>query len=56
MAATSGWVADELPGSVGNDQKSNNRSGFTALPGGARVEDGIRQFRKNQKDLAEFGR
>lgn len=40
MAATSGWVADETPGSVGNDQASNNRSGFTALPGGARVEDG----------------
>jgi uncharacterized protein (TIGR02145 family) len=40
MAATSGWVADETPGSVGNDQASNNRSGFTALPIGARLEDG----------------
>ena len=40
MAATSGWVADELPGSAGNDQRSNNSIGFTALPGGARLEDG----------------
>jgi len=32
MAATSGWVADEIPGSAGNDQRSNNSIGFTALP------------------------
>lgn len=31
---------DETPGSAGNDQKSNNSTGFTALPGGARLEDG----------------
>jgi uncharacterized protein (TIGR02145 family) len=40
MAATSGWVADDTLGSAGNNQASNNRSGFTALPGGARMEDG----------------
>jgi uncharacterized protein (TIGR02145 family) len=40
LAATSGWVADETPGNAGNDQASNNRIGFTALPGGARLEDG----------------
>ena len=40
LSATSGWVADETPGSAGNDQGSNNRSGFTAIPGGARMEDG----------------
>ena len=40
MAATSGWVSDETPGSTGNNQVSNNSTGFTALPGGARLEDG----------------
>jgi uncharacterized protein (TIGR02145 family) len=40
MAATAGWVADDTPGSVGNDQAGNNKSGFTALPSGARLEDG----------------
>jgi uncharacterized protein (TIGR02145 family) len=34
MAATSGWEKSSLAGSVGNDQASNNSSGFTALPGG----------------------
>jgi uncharacterized protein (TIGR02145 family) len=40
MAATSGWVADDMPGSTGNNQKSNNSVGFSAIPGGARLEDG----------------
>jgi uncharacterized protein (TIGR02145 family) len=40
MAATRGWVADDSLASAGNNQKSNNRSGFTALPSGARAEDG----------------
>ena len=40
MAATSGWVADEIPGSAGNNQASNNSTGFTALPSGGRLEDG----------------
>ena len=40
MSATSGWVADNIPGSVGNDQTSNNSTGFTALPSGGRLEDG----------------
>jgi uncharacterized protein (TIGR02145 family) len=34
MAATSGWNESTLAGSVGNNQASNNSSGFTALPGG----------------------
>ena len=34
VAATYGWDESNLNGSVGNDQASNNRSGFTALPGG----------------------
>jgi uncharacterized protein (TIGR02145 family) len=40
LSATTGWVADDSLGSVGNDQASNNKTGFTALPSGARLEDG----------------
>jgi uncharacterized protein (TIGR02145 family) len=38
MAATSGWkpYGNVEVGKVGNDQASNNSSGFTALPGGYR--------------------
>jgi uncharacterized protein (TIGR02145 family) len=36
LAATSGWTANASPGVVGNDQASNNRSGFGAFPGGYR--------------------
>jgi uncharacterized protein (TIGR02145 family) len=36
MAATSGWGIDVTPGFIGNDQASNNASGFSALPGGVR--------------------
>jgi uncharacterized protein (TIGR02145 family) len=36
MASTSGWTTDPTAGNVGNDQASNNRSGFTALPVGGR--------------------
>jgi uncharacterized protein (TIGR02145 family) len=36
MASTSGWNTNSLEGTIGNDQGSNNRSGFTALPGGGR--------------------
>jgi uncharacterized protein (TIGR02145 family) len=40
MASTSGWTTDPTAGNVGNDQASNNRSGFTALPSGYREGDG----------------
>jgi uncharacterized protein (TIGR02145 family) len=36
LSATSDWHESGLAGSVGNDQASNNSSGFTALPGGFR--------------------
>ena len=36
MAATSGWFLDQTAGNIGNNQASNNSSGFTALPGGYR--------------------
>jgi uncharacterized protein (TIGR02145 family) len=40
MASTSGWAGYGTPGTVGNNQASNNSSGFTALPGGYRYSDG----------------
>lgn len=40
MASTSGWATYETLGTVGNDQASNNSSGFTALPGGYRNNNG----------------
>jgi len=42
MAAKSGWTVFGTAGTVGNDQASNNTSGFTALPGGYR--QGIGSF------------
>ena len=36
MAATSGWTTSGTAGYVGNDQSSNNSSGFTAIPSGIR--------------------
>jgi uncharacterized protein (TIGR02145 family) len=41
LSATSGWHDSGLAGSVGNDQASNNSSGFNALPGGFRHNQGF---------------
>jgi uncharacterized protein (TIGR02145 family) len=40
LAATSGWLTDITAGNVGNDQASNNRSSFTALQAGYRINNG----------------
>jgi uncharacterized protein (TIGR02145 family) len=40
LAATSGWTENSTPGNIGNDQSSNNATGFTALPGGTRWDTG----------------
>ena len=40
MATTSGWTTYTTAGTVGNDQASNNSSGFSALPGGSRSNNG----------------
>jgi uncharacterized protein (TIGR02145 family) len=40
LAATSGWETVELAGTVGNNQASNNSSGFTAFPSGQRNPSG----------------
>jgi uncharacterized protein (TIGR02145 family) len=44
MAFTSGWMIDTIPGNVGNDQASNNSSGFSALPAGLRSPHGAPVF------------
>ncbi len=41
VASTSGWTTDPTPGDVGNDQATNNASGFNAVPGGFRNGDGV---------------
>lgn len=40
LAAASGWTVSAVPGNVGNDQATNNSSGFSALPGGWRDWEG----------------
>lgn len=40
MADTTGWTTYSTAGTIGNDQSSNNSSGFTALPSGYRYETG----------------
>jgi uncharacterized protein (TIGR02145 family) len=40
MAATTDWKISTQAGAIGNDPAKNNRSGFSALPGGARYYDG----------------
>jgi uncharacterized protein (TIGR02145 family) len=40
LAATLGWGESGTAGNIGCDQASNNRSGFTALPGGTRFPYG----------------
>jgi len=40
LAANYGWTFSSSAGNVGNDPARNNRSGFTALPGGSRFSNG----------------
>jgi uncharacterized protein (TIGR02145 family) len=40
MAAKTDWETDVSVGTIGNDLTKNNKSGFSALPGGCRVFDG----------------
>jgi len=39
MASTTGWISSTAPGVPGNNQSSNNSSGFNALPEGNRSYD-----------------
>lgn len=47
LAETNGWAGSVEIGDVGNDQESNNATGFSALPGGYRNESGSFGFRGN---------
>ena len=40
MSGTTGWNSSNVAGSPGNDQGSNNSSGFNAIPTGFRMTDG----------------
>lgn len=40
LASASGWMTYNGEGTPGNDQSKNNKSGFTALPGGYRNYNG----------------
>lgn len=40
LAAKSDWKTNDTAGTIGNDQSTNNRSGFSALPSGDRYTDG----------------
>jgi uncharacterized protein (TIGR02145 family) len=40
LAATTDWAKNTTMGAIGNDLTKNNSTGFTALPGGSRSEDG----------------
>jgi len=40
MASQADWKSRSDPGTIGNDLSENNRSGFSALPGGCRYGDG----------------
>jgi uncharacterized protein (TIGR02145 family) len=40
LAAKTDWLSSSTAGVVGNDLSSNNSTGFSALPGGSRGNDG----------------
>ena len=44
LASTTDWTYGPNEGSVGNDQESNNATGFTAYPGGARWDGAFNQM------------
>lgn len=41
LAAKSGWQIDNTEGNVGNNQSTNNKSGFTVQPAGIRSFNGL---------------
>ena len=40
VASTTGWTSSTEPGAPGNDQSTNNSSGFNAFPEGYRINNG----------------
>ena len=49
MASTTGWNSSTSTGAIGNTPSTNNKSGFTALPGGGRFSNG------NFLNIGNFG-
>jgi uncharacterized protein (TIGR02145 family) len=45
IAATSNWIGCDSAGTVGNEQNTNNSSGFSGLPGGGCVGGGFGAIR-----------
>ena len=41
LAATTNWITDTGKGTIGNNLSKNNRTGFSALPGGCRINGGF---------------
>ena len=41
LAATTNWIPATGKGTIGNDLSKNNRTGFSALPGGCRINGGF---------------
>jgi len=53
LASTSGWLASTVIASVGDNLTKNNNSGFTAMPGGFRIDYG--NFREINTTCIFFG-
>jgi uncharacterized protein (TIGR02145 family)/uncharacterized repeat protein (TIGR02543 family) len=51
MAATTDWASNTTTGAIGNDLSKNNKSGFSAFPGGFRSSNGDSTF----DSLSYFG-
>jgi len=45
MASQADWLASIKTGAIGNNLGQNNRSGFSALPGGSRSDNGYYNYR-----------
>jgi uncharacterized protein (TIGR02145 family) len=41
LSSTTGWFPSSVDGSPGSSPELNNASGFTAVPGGRRINDGV---------------
>jgi uncharacterized protein (TIGR02145 family) len=48
MAAKTDWVTNTRPGTIGCDLTKNNKSGFSALPGGFRYYDGTFYYQSTE--------
>ncbi len=51
LASTTDWATYSITGSIGNDLSTNNKSGFSALPGGWRFYNGVFYFIGNDDSL-----